>query len=398
MKIIETKKFSDTCISVKTLFPLREEMVTLMNIWVLMMRKKTQGYSSQQILTQELSKAYGMQASVRVSGYGNQVVVDFRFRNIRFDLVDDVNYEQKALSLIHEILFCPVFDEENLQEAKYILKNRLYRQYDDPDAYVVSEAMNCIEEDHSIRISLQGKQEDIETITLEDVQAFFQEFVSLDKHTYIVGICPSSIRSYFETFENEGFQKPNLQALVGNNYYHRESQRQITQSSIAQIYRTGVLIGQAYFSTLMVTNSMLGQSPSSLLFTNVREKHSLCYSISSSLLRFDGALLITTGTQKENIEPALELIEEQITKLRCQSFSDELLQIAKKDILDGFMAIEDNPLLMIEQAFIDDYLHREYSIEKRKADIMRVNKQGVANMAMELELVSQAILEGCANE
>ena len=62
------------------------------------------------------------------------------------------------------------------------------------------------------------------------------------------------------------------------------------------------------------------------------------------------------------------------------------------------MAIEDNPLLMIEQAFLDDYLHREYSIEKRKADIMRVNKQGVANMAMELELVSQAILEGCANE
>ena len=53
---------------------------------------------------------------------------------------------------------------------------------------------------------------------------------------------------------------------------------------------------------------------------------------------------------------------------------------------------------MIEQAFLDDYLHREYSREKRKADIMRVNKQGVANMAMELELVSQAILEGCANE
>ena len=177
MKIIETKKFSDTCISVKTLFPLREEMVTLMNIWVLMMRKKTQGYSSQQILTQELSKAYGMQASVRVSGYGNQVVVDFRFRNIRFDLVDDVNYEQKALSLIHEILFCPVFDEENLQEAKYILKNRLYRQFDDPDAYVVSEAMNCIEEDHSIRISLQGRQEDIETIN--KVQGWLTPFDQL---------------------------------------------------------------------------------------------------------------------------------------------------------------------------------------------------------------------------
>ena len=50
---------------------------------------------------------------------------------------------------------------------------------------------------------------------------------------------------------------------------------------------------------MFVMNSLLGQSPTSLLFEEVREKHSLCYSISSYLIQFDGALIITLGTNKE---------------------------------------------------------------------------------------------------
>ncbi|MBP3852993.1 MAG: insulinase family protein [Erysipelotrichaceae bacterium] len=398
MKYIETKKFSDTCISVRTIFPLERETITLINLWLLMMCKKTQSFPTAQSLTMELSKTYGMQAGVRLSGYGPQVVVDFRFRNVRFDLMDEEKYPQDALMLMHEIMFCPILDADALEEAKYILKNRLARQNDDPEPYTIDQAMKIIEENHTIRISLFGYPEDIDAITLEQIQAVYQSFVQQSKHTYIVGVCPESILSYFNTFETDPIQRDVLVPLASQQFFHKEQQRQISQSEIARIYQTDTVIGDADYPALHVMNSILGQSPSSLLFTNIREKNSYCYSIASTLLRSDGGLLIVTGTQRESIDAVLELLEEQITMLQHNLYSDELLHIAKKDILDGMMSVSDYPLSMIEQAFLDDLLNRSLSLDEKKAEIMRVTKPMVARAAAKLIPVSQMILEGCSDE
>ena len=398
MKIIETKKFSDTCISVKTLFPLREEMVTLMNIWVLMMRKKTEMFSSLQQLTQQLSKTYGLKAGIHVSGYGNMVAIDFRFRAIDFSWIEDPHYPSEVLTMIQQILFAPILDEEGLEEAKYSLKNRLLRQHDDPHSFVVNEALKQIETDHTIRISLQGDIDQMENITLDQIQDFYQSFIKAKKHIYIVGNVPERIVSYLEELDSPSFANYRKERLNEEKAFISSTQREISQSAIAQVYQTRQMIGEKLFPALQVANSILGQSPSSLLFTNIREKHSYCYSISSSLLRFDGALLITTGTQKENIQPLLKLIDEQIKIMQEGKYSDTLLDIAKKDILDAYKAIEDNPLSLIEQAFIDDLLERSLTLKERKAQTQLVSKEDIRLVAKKWSLVSQKILEGILDE
>lgn len=398
MKYIKTKKFSDANLSVKIIFPLDASKITLMNIWVLMMRKKTASFPSRQALTQELLKLYGMNAAIHLSGYGPQVIVDVRFRMVRSDLVDDENYDQRALALMHEILYSPILDEEGLEEAKYVLKNRLLRQYDDPDTFVTQQAMLSIDANHPIRIPLNGKKEEIEAVTLEQVKDLYDTFIQMPKYTTIVGECPKEYLSYFETFETEEMEPVQLKALRSDCDVHKQFQREISQSGIAKIYSTDALIREADFPALMVMNSILGQSPSSLLFTNIREKHSYCYSISSSLFRFDGALMIVTGTQRENIDAVLELIREQLVIIECGTYSNELLNIAKKDLLDGFMAVEDHPVKMMEQAFLDQWLGSEYSLEEKKADIMKVTKGMISDVALRLQPVSEVILEGTLDE
>ena len=398
MKQIKTNKFCDTLISIKTCFPLKEETITIINLWALMMRKKTEMFSSLQQLTQQLSKTYGLKAGIHVSGYGNMVAIDFRFRAIDFSWIEDPHYPSEVLTMIQQILFAPILDEEGLEEAKYSLKNRLLRQHDDPHSFVVNEALKQIETDHTIRISLQGDIDQMENITLDQIQDFYQSFIKAKKHIYIVGNVPERIVSYLEELDSPSFANYRKERLNEEKAFISSTQREISQSAIAQVYQTRQMIGEKLFPALQVANSILGQSPSSLLFTNIREKHSYCYSISSSLLRFDGALLITTGTQKENIQPLLKLIDEQIKIMQEGKYSDTLLDIAKKDILDAYKAIEDNPLSLIEQAFIDDLLERSLTLKERKAQTQLVSKEDIRLVAKKWSLVSQKILEGILDE
>lgn len=114
------------------------------------------------------------------------------------------------------------------------------------------------------------------------------------------------------------------------------------------LYQSNCQIGDKNYWPLKVANAMLGQYPSSFLFQEVREKHSLCYSIYSNLISFDGALGITTGIQRKDIEKAIALIHEQVEKIKSGAFSEELFATSKdllyasikgtKDEMASFMA------------------------------------------------------------
>ena len=66
---------------------------------------------------------------------------------------------------------------------------------------------------------------------------------------------------------------------------------------------------------------LLGQLPNSLLFSEIREKRNLCYSIYSNLMHYDGIMSIHTGISKTQRDLVLQLIDEQIETIRKNAFS-----------------------------------------------------------------------------
>ena len=132
-------------------------------------------------------------------------------------------------------------------------------------------------------------------------------------------------------------------------------------------------------------NAMLGQYSTSLLFQNVREKNSLCYSIYSSLIAFDGALGIMTGVEKKDIDTVLRLIDEQIETLRSGRFDDALLSVSQTMIINSLRAGDDNMNPMAALQYQNDLLGRSDT----SADIIRlveqVTREDVIKAAKKLE-------------
>lgn len=127
---------------------------------------------------------------------------------------------------------------------------------------------------------------------------------------------------------------------------------------------------------------MFGQYSTSLLFQEVREKNSLCYSIYSNLISYDAALGVTTGVEKENIEKTVALIRKQFQRCMRRGFEDDLLQVSKQMIINSLKASKDSMNSLIALQYQNVLLDREWDtediIEKitqvERADILRAMK------------------------
>jgi len=143
-------------------------------------------------------------------------------------------------------------------------------------------------------------------------------------------------------------------------------------------------------------NHILGGGFTSRLYTQVREKRGLAYSVSSSLVLYDhvSALSISTATQPEKAQDALKIIREQVAALANDGPTAAELAAAKS-FLKGSYAVNnlDSSGAVAETlvSLQDAGLPRDY-IDKRGALIDAVTLDQVKAIAKKLLTVEPAIL------
>lgn len=398
MNYIQTQKFSDVYVSCKTMLPFKRNTISALNVLVYMMKAKTEKMDSKQKLASTLNLAYGTKVSYGLTSYGDIVTLDVRFQFVRPDWIEDTSYVNKIKEIMNQVLFHSVLDEENFKESVYLLKNRLLAQMDDPANMSCMYAFQMAHDLHSISIPVQGDLKDLDTLTLKDVKSVYELYMDMAKHFYICGNITQDLYEYIDSFDSHCacISERTLLPRVETSY--KTFEKDISQTCISQVYSTGVDISSDDYEAQCLLSSILGQSQKNLLFDEIREKNSLCYSISSSLIRFDGALLIHTGVNRKDVNKVLNLIETQMDRLLNMDYDDHYLEIAKMDFKNRIISGLDHPLLLIAQAFLDDLLHRDITPEQRIERIMQVTKEDISRVALQMNLASVAIVAEKENE
>ncbi len=121
----------------------------------------------------------------------------------------------------------------------------------------------------------------------------------------------------------------------------------VEEMDVAQVnlvigWRLGECMEEPDYPALYVFNELFGGSPSSRLFLNVREKHSLCYYVSSLLDIRKGLLLVSSGVQAQNIEKAKGEIFSQLEAMKRGEFSEEDLETARAGVASDLRSIPDS--------------------------------------------------------
>ena len=87
---------------------------------------------------------------------------------------------------------------------------------------------------------------------------------------------------------------------------------------------------------------ILGGGPYSKLFTNVREKLSLCYYCAASVVKVKGLLTVDSGVEAQNFDRAQKAILEQLDALKNGEIDDFEFEASKKSIIDSLKGYNDS--------------------------------------------------------
>lgn len=134
-----------------------------------------------------------------------------------------------------------------------------------------------------------------------------------------------------------------------------------------------------------VLNELFGGSFSSRLFSTVRTKEGLAYSVGGGIgSAFDhpGIFRVSTGTKSSTTAAAIDSLNRQITKLLIGGVAHSELKKAKDDILNSFVfAFDSKEKVLTEQIRYEFYGYRPDFLELYRAGIEKVTAADVERAA-----------------
>jgi predicted Zn-dependent peptidase len=136
-----------------------------------------------------------------------------------------------------------------------------------------------------------------------------------------------------------------------------------------------------------VLNTVFGGSMSSRLFQNVREKRGLVYSISSGIVAYSDAGLLTVyaGTGIESVTEVVRLTVEEIRRMRDERLSDEELRRAADHLKGSLMlSLENTGSRMNHLARQEIYFGRQFGLDEIIAGIEAVTADDVQRIAADI--------------
>lgn len=406
LHVIKTDKFKNTLISIKFKNELNRESTTIRSLLTMCLLGGTSKLRGQQELASYLENCYGANLASNITTKGKAQIIHLTssFVNEKF-LPTKEALLKKQVELMHDILFHPLFENGTftnivVSQKKRELKDRLSALKDDKYSYALDKTLDYMGKDDILGISGVGYEEDIDSITNEMLSKALSHMLSNDTiEIYVIGDIDEQqidfIRNTF-IFENRTNNYEAATTFISPRHSVQTfiEEQDITQSKFNMSYTTGVDFIHEDHEAMTIMNGVLGAFSHSRLFKNVREKHSLCYYISSSFDAFNGILLVTCGIEAKEAEHVQQLVTEQIRDMQEGNISDEEIQITKRMFENSLKKSQDEPGTIIGLKYNRDIVLKEETIEEYIEKLMAVTKEDIIRCANKLVLDTTFLLKG----
>ena len=386
----ETKKFKDLTIEVRFLSQINDKNATTRSILALMMQDRSVKYDTKIKMNSALDNLFGASLLIRTLGYGSCAVVRCAIRAIDKKYVNE-DILNAQFNFLSEIIFKPLFVASTFDEAKLTLYNELLRTQDEPRDYAIKLAQQYAGHDYPLAINIDGELNVLEKITLNDVIAEYHKMLIEDEITItIVGdIKLVDVLNHVDTylpFTKRETKQDTYYLVKSEKEQIIEVNKDLEQTNLVMVYNTNIAINDPLYYSLRIATIALGQLPISLLFTEIREKRSLCYNISSSLISFDGVMMIYTGIDDKNLEQSKSLIIEQVASIINNPLADKLMKASKEMLINSINSITDNPNAILNFVYQNHLLKQNCSYDDMIELIKQVDNESVMKAFKQLKL------------
>lgn len=362
-------------------------------------------YPTAQRFRERLASLYGATLSTKVSTKGLVHIIDIElsFMKNRYTMAKE-NLLEEVIEFLYQVLFSPLVTVEQYQSKLFELEQANlinYLKADKDDSFYSSE-LGLKKLFFTNPASQTSKYGTAELAVVENSYTAFQEFQKMLREDRLDIFLLGEFDDYrmlqlFNRFPFEDRQKDlvfDYQQEFSNIVQEKLEVREVNQSVLQLGYSFPTRYGDKDYFTLLVFNGLFGGFAHSRLFTEIREKEGLAYTIGSHFDIFTGLLNVYAGIDKKNRNRAMQLINRQFSTIRTGHFSEALLKQTKKMLQVNLKLAGDSPKVLIERSYNGQYLKNHYSVDDMIDNIDKVNKADVMQLTKNIKLQALYFLEG----
>lgn len=384
MIIDQQQKFKTTYIAVKFKEELNKDNIGYRALLPSLLRTKSKSHPNRKALQEALKDLYGAKLGTRTSRTGLVSLVEFSISIINPDFTSEPLFEE-AVKLLNEVIYQPNLPKADFEIEKRMLIEKIHAFENEKTSYAVQRMFEEMFSEEIYGLRVQGKVEDVANITYNDLNAYYKKMLKTNSLDIVVSgnlteTEKAVITKYFKedkvVFEIVDFQDKEVQKVKEVTEYDT-----ISQSKVNLGFRLPVRVDDKLHYAATLFNTALGGGIHSRLFLNVREKHSLCYYISSSYDALKGFMFIYSGIDKERVDLALKVIDEQIKDLQTKKLSEEELFLSKQTMINRLKESEDAQVQSLEAKYNRHLLNNTKTLEERIELILSVTPEEVLEVA-----------------
>ena len=397
---IKSQQFKTSLISLYIKRPLSNDEVTLNSLIPSILKMGSTSLPTQAEISKKLQEFYGSSFGVGVGKLGEKQILSFKL-SMTNDRYLSESISAKAFSVMMDILLDPLtenggFVSRYVEIEKEVLRESLLSRINNKGAYALE---RCIEEmckGEPYSIHEDGNIEDLDRITPQSLYEHYMKILSESEIDIAItgDVDEEVIREIEQAVEERfAFRKSDIPAIPRENIYHDvdevryvTDQMDVSQGKIVLGYRTGVDVKSDEYVPMFLYSVILGGGAHSKLFMNIREKHSLCYSINSFLEKLKGIMFITAGIDTVNFEKTVELIKKEVADMSEGNISENELDFAKKFIRNSLQSLKDSIWSLSDYYYNLNNQGRNESVEEFLEKIEKVSVEDIRKVSSGIQL------------
>lgn len=407
------EKFKFNIITVNLIVELDEKNAAQNAVLASVLRQSSNKYKTNRELGNKLRSLYGADFFCDVKKAGNRQIIVFGIEVLDDDFaLEKEELLKEAVNLLFEAIFNPkIEDDKFTKEAVEIEKKDLIEvvksAYSDKRQHAFKQAIKTLFEGDVFAIDKFSSLKRLEEV---EEKGLYKSYIKLLKEAEVlisfVGpkerfICLEEIFKAFSNFKKGDFREiEKKEHFIFKNFKEKQEIDNLTQAklvvALSKKEKEKINIDDEIAIEMM--NYVFGGTATSLLFTNVREKESLCYFCRSIYNEYYGVIFVESGVEIKNVEKAYNSILAEFEKIKRGEFTEEDINKAKSTVDGAYRFIfdnEDKVHTYVLSCFLTDvYLLPEEKIKK----LQNVTKSDIIKAANKFTVSLKYVLKGVENK
>ncbi len=350
---VDDDRFTTARLTVSFYLPLTEKTAGAYAMLPFLLRRGCRAFPDMTTFNRELDRLYGAHVSASVSRSGETQMLTLAMTSLddRFALNGET-VSARCAQLMLSLLFDPplengVFRAEDVEQERRCALEIIAAQINDKRRYAQMQCERLLCGNEPYAVSCYGTKETVGALTAAELTEAWRSMLKKAPMQIIYQGCGDAhkVAQAFAarlTDRTPDVLPPVVTAEAKKAVVEQVEKMDVNQCQLVFGFRTQVQGTHPLTDAMRLACAILGGTPHSLLFLNVREKNSLCYYCFSGYDRQKGVLLIDSGVEENMLSRAREEIMKQLFALKNGEFDEEALENARLSVLDSLMAAQDS--------------------------------------------------------